>query len=345
MSKSLKICPYPFSKYVLGYAGTYVPCCAGWLNEHYRRLDPGTNLWNGPAALELRRRILQNDYSLCNRAACQVPLVEVGESVPDAKEHTETPLDPKTIREIRKGVTQLSRGPTSVELSLDLRCNLKCPTCRDRLITHLSPSLQANVDHEIAEVWRYRKHLEVVKMSGTAEVFFSPDQRKLLKMFNRDDFPKLRHISILTNGLLMNERNWHALTPGTDLIRDVSISIDAGDAETYAITRGGHWDTLLKNLDWISEKRQRQEIYWLQLMFVARKANYRSMPATVELARRIRADRVRFIPYHRWPHVTAEAYQSEAIHFPDHPDYEAFRSMGHELSKDPLVVFGFELNP
>ncbi len=90
---------------------------------------------------------------------------------------------------------------------------------------------------------RYAGSIEILKVAGDGEAFFSPDLQEVIRGAHR--FPRLRKIDVLSNGLLLSEKKVEALAPGSELIRSVNISVDAGDADTYLKVRGGDWARLL----------------------------------------------------------------------------------------------------
>ena len=144
------------------------------------------------------------------------------------KANGEAPITPQNLKAMTNGITELPEGPSSLVLSADQRCNLKCPSCRNHLISSLSEDETEMVNKEVQYVWDSRRFVQIIKMSGNGEVFFSPDQRDLLKKFSHDSFPRLDYISIISNGLLLNQKTLDELRPGSDFIKQIAISLDAG---------------------------------------------------------------------------------------------------------------------
>ena len=177
-------------------------------------------------------------------------------------------------------------------------------------------------------------------MSSGGEVLFSKDQRKLLKSLNNYDYPRLDHVFIITNGLLLNQKTFDELYPGSSFIKKVTISIDAGNEDTYKITRGGNWQQLMKNIDWISELKEKGDLDTLSMNFVVRKDNYLSIEDTINLARAKNFDFIEFVEFDNWNELyglkleISEVYQEQAVHLKTHPDHLKLISIFEPYRKD-----------
>src|SRR5262249_28621025 len=158
----------------------------------------------------------------------------------------------------------------------DPRCNLACPSCRSTKITKLDPYFERQVAHAERLLELYRKDVRSLKMAGNGEVFYSPFLRKLLKDISTETYPSLNRIHILTNGTYMTPDTFEKLRPGTDLIQSIAVSIDAGTAEVYRAVRGGDWDALVRNLEWVAGERQTGRFPEFGLSFTVRAANFRT---------------------------------------------------------------------
>ncbi len=341
-TEKTKICTFPFSRYESGEKRTFVPCCSAWLTDEYYALDGGGEYWNGPAAQELRRRVLAGDYSFCKRDQCQIPLKTLDEIVADPKGDTGTPISDWNLEVMKRGNVYMPEGPTTLELSLDVRCNLACPTCRTERYLTLPYWKAEGAVNELKLLWKSRSTIQVVKMSGNSEVFFSADQRKMLQNMSRENFPKLDYIHVITNGLLMDQKTMDALRPGTDFIEIVSLSIDAASEAVYAVTRGGDWNRLLRNLAFIKSLRTSGKLRYFEFLFVVRAANFRDMEKMVSMAYEYGADRVRFIQFNVWEMMSIPDYEAEAVHLKGNPHHQEFRDICAKLRDDPKVLLAID---
>lgn len=354
-----KICPYPFSRLELGHrSDKFVPCCSAWFkDEYFKEFKPFegkspedlySNMWNSPQAQALRESMLDGSFKYCERDRCHIPLMTLDEIKKSDPKYFETPITEKNLSAIENNETLMPDGPASISMSADFACNLKCPTCRNNLVTKNNPHQQKFVDAEIDFVLNNSASIKVLKLTNSGEPFFSQNQRDLLKKINKDAFPQLRTISVVTNGLLFDQKTFDALKPGTEFIKKITVSIDAGNSKTYSETRGGDWNRLMKNLKWIAEKRKNGEFEWLTYSFVLRKANYESIPELMQLADENQVDTVEFIQYDDWralyrmPLKLSDRYDDEAIHIPTHPDHDKLKQVLEPFRQDQRVLINIE---
>lgn len=350
----MKLCPYPFSRMQTKNdqlhtedKGAFFPCCPSWFNQSYWDLGFEKNLddiWNGKAAIELRKRMYEGDYSLCNRNECKIPLLSVEElSNPDIT-FIETPISQENLEAIKEKNPVMPKQPSSLHLVADLRCNLKCPTCRPEIISNKSESIEAEEEYELVQ--RLKDDVEIVKMSSSGEVFYSQTQRRLLKSFNKDDFPRLRRIHIVSNGTLFNQKTYNDLLPGTSYIKDISISLDAGSKEVYEKLRGPYWEQVVSNLEWIGQMRKSGKFEYLTLNCTLIRDNYRDIPNLVALGKKYGVDRILIQKYNfanNQGYKTLKEQEEQAVHDPSHPEHiHMLRTL--EMFKDePLVHTLLEL--
>lgn len=311
-----KICPYPFSRIEYN-PNFYIPCCFDWLHEDYRKLDhKGVDKWNSQAAKELRKRILAGDYSLCKREYCQIELVPLDQGPIST---TDCELNEQRLQDISRGNIEF-HGPTAVSITADRRCNLACPSCRPDFVKKLSKEDEHNLNQTIHQLSIHAPTIQTIKMVGDGEVFFSPYLSKFLKSLNREQYPALEKVFLLTNGTLFSKRAYERHLPGISYVKEVSVSIDAGDEETYDLVRGGDWSTLMENLEFISSLRQKNILKDWSITFVVRKSNYKTMEKFVALGEKLKVDHLVFSSLHPWGNMSPKLnYQDEALHLPDHP--------------------------
>lgn len=331
-----QICPYPFSKMDVP-SRDFVPCCPQYFEPEYYKISPGSDLWNGEQAQELRRRILNNDYSFCRTSKCKVVTATFLELLIAPNLYKDAKISRKNLLAMWFKKTRLPDGPSVMAITADPRCNLACPSCRPSLITTLDSASTKSIAVAERTMELYRKSLKIVSFASDGEVFFSPWLRNTLKNTTKLKFPKLTRINILTNGLLLSEKNLNQLKPGSNNIRSVSVSIDAGNREVYAQVRGGCWDTLMKQLLWMKEERKRRKVSFFSINFTVRKANYATMEEFVQLGQSLDVDMVRFTQFEPWDRRAIQDYESEAVHLPSHPDHKTFKQVYERIKQIPLV--------
>ena len=320
-----KICPYPFARMEIRDSNQFVPCCSSWLKPEFFQLDHGDEPWNSPAATQLRQSILDGDYKYCKTEICNPILVDP--TVEDYETVNEAPINAENRAAISEGLMELPEGPTSYSIISDPRCNLSCPSCRKEKVLTVSENMQKNIERVDLLIEKHKSSLEVLKLSGDGELFFSPWLKSIVKRLNPEEYPRFRHIIVLSNGLLFNEKTYNELLPGSQYIKKVSISVDAGNSDTYTRVRGGSWERLVNNLHWMGEMKKQKRFSYFQLNFTLRRDNYRSVPEFIELGKRVGAGNVKFTAFFDYPESAIEDYLSEAIHLPSHPEHSDLRNI------------------
>jgi hypothetical protein len=321
----MRICPYPFSRMEASMI-PFVPCCQTWLKDEYHQLELGEDPWNGPAAQELRRSIIEGNYKYCHLDRCSVTLLDKGGLDYHSQYPGELPISEKNMTAIFEGSAELPDGPTTITIRSDPRCNLACPSCRPEKIVNLTPAAEASVKEMEKTLARHAAGIKILKFAGDGEVFFSPGLRRLLRDLNPATFPKLQKVDILTNGTLFDAEALAELRPGSDYIRTVNVSIDAGDEITYAKVRGGDWNRLRKNLNWMAAERKKGRFDFLALTFVLRAANLNSVVPFLELAEELQVDEAYIGQLLPWERMGLD-FNAEAIHNPDHPRHADFAAL------------------
>jgi MoaA/NifB/PqqE/SkfB family radical SAM enzyme len=210
-----------------------------------------------------------------------------------------------------------------VLLSHDRSCNLSCPSCRKALI--VAKKTEQDRLNLLAEevLLPMLRDARSVKVTGSGDPFGSNHFRHLLKRLDKDSFPNLT-LEIQTNGQLLNESAWAELRLDGRVER-ILVSIDAARSNTYTIVRrGGTLRKLLRNLVFLRNLRQESRIGFFQLDYVVHWLNYREIPTAVDLARRLKADRIYFQLLRNWGTYTVAEFELHNIANPAHAEYQDF---------------------
>lgn len=335
-SREVKICPYPFARMEVR-ATKFIPCCNSWLTDEFHQMEAGSDVWNGPAAQELRRRIYAGDYSLCRQSLCGVQPISLKDNY-----YYEAQIHTSNHHAIRTNNTHLPGPPTTLNVVADPRCNLACPSCRSEHITQLTVVQKQNMAATEDAIERHAPFLEWVSF-GDGEVLFSPWGRQLIMGFDPIKFPRLRGLELKTNGLLFDEFNYRALQPGAQWIKRLMVSIDAGDEVTYDRVRGGDWQRLMSNLRWMSKLRERGQIEKFQINMTLRLDNFRSLPQLVEIGKKLNVDSVKVMSFEHWDRMGIPDYEAQAIHLPCHSQHEELYEVWNSIAREPIVNWSLNL--
>lgn len=314
-------------------------CCPSWLdtpigNLQYQSVE---EIWNGKKAQELRRSILDGSFKYCNQSGC--PFLQ---TISAPVEKIDDVADEDLKQVIEKKLTILPYGPREVNCSYDRSCNLSCPSCRTKIIVERKNKKQ------ILEVQR-KIHNEALKdahllyITGSGDAFGSPFFRKWLQTMKREDMPNLKKIHLHTNAQLLTPKMWSIIPKDIQhLIKSVEISIDAASSKTYSINRrGGSFEKLLKNLEFISELRKTGTLEWVGISMVIQENNFMEMPDFVRLGKRFHFDTVYFSKLVDWGTYPKEDFYHRAVHLPAHPRYSELTDLlKDDIFSESIVYLG-----
>jgi len=333
-------CAQPFERFEVlgggGERGEVFFCCQNWIKKSIGNMTDKTvqELWNGKAARDIRRSILDGSFKYCRADLC--PYLQ---RVDGPVQRVEDVKDERLLEIIRKELTIVPFGPKDIICCFDQSCNLSCPSCRTHIIMETAHKkaildIQKRLEDEALADAR------LLYITGSGDPFGSPYFRQWLQTMKRSSMPKLERIHLHTNALLWRERIWDSIPQETRaLIKAATISIDAATPETYAVNRrGGDFHTLLQRLDFIAGLRAGGPLEYLEIHMTVQANNYKEMPQFVELGRRYHCDRVTFHQLLDWGTFSPQEFASRAVQNPEHPEHVAFLSMlSHPALEDPIV--------
>lgn len=327
-----RFCAAPFRQFDVYEGGPVHLCCSSWLPTAAGDLNRQSveQAWNSKTAQAIRASIHDGSFRYCNHAVC--PAIQEN-SLPTVEQARE---DPELRRIIDDRQTRLESLPWFINLCNDASCNLWCPSCRTHRINHTDGDTLTKLRRVQAEIEETlfshpsERHFHI-NVTGSGDPFASRIFREFLFGLDGRDFPNLK-INLQTNGVLLTPKNWRRMERIHRNIETVLVSFDAACPETYTVTRrGGHWATLIDNVRALGEFRRRGELGHLRLDFVVQQANYREMPAFVELAESLGADAASFSKILDWGTWSRSVFELQCIWREDHPEFDQFM----EVLRDP----------
>lgn len=311
-------------------------CCPSWLFKPIGNLldDSVEDVWNSAAAADIRRSILDGSFEYCNKKLCSFLQSETGPVQP-ADEVT----DPLMRRAIDENLEVLPWGPLEIIASHDRSCNLSCPSCRTQVIMeHDRRDDILTVQQKLKD--QALKGATYLHVTGSGDPFGSPYLRGFLKTLDRKQMPALERIHLQSNGLLWTKPMWETIPEDVRaLVRTAEISIDAASARTYAQNRrGGDFDRLLENLDFIASELRPRPIEHMEISMVVQANNFREMADFVRLGKRFRMDRVSFHQLTNWDTFSLDEYRARSVHLSEHPGHRDFvAELSDPIFDDPIV--------
>lgn len=287
-------CLHPFLSFSVHQFGYCYSCCTSWTRiGNVGKLVDGNSImqvWNSDKMQTIRRAVLHNDLrEVCNFTYC--PYAMDSNYIDLEAVKNDDPRFNFIIDQIMAGKTELESPPYMFTVSSSGRCNLKCSMCQaeqkfsrdddlldEKLFSKVIPDILPGISR--------------LYLMGNGEVLFNPHSRKFLQTLNPDKYPLLK-IDLLTNGTLFTPRLWETISHNH--YDTIGVSIDAATKETYqSIRRNGNWDTLLNNLELISELRAKKVFNRFSLYFCVMKSNYKEMKQFVELGKSLGCDQIEF---------------------------------------------------
>jgi sulfatase maturation enzyme AslB (radical SAM superfamily) len=339
-AKQKLFCSKPFSWFEVsrgasGEGETYV-CCPSWLSKPIGNLlhNSVEEVWNSEAAAEIRRSILDGSFEYCSRANCSSLQSETWPVQP-----ADAVTDPRMRRAIDENLQVLPWGPLEINASHDRSCNLSCPSCRTHVI------MEHNRRDDILSIQKKLKEgalrdAKLLYVTGSGDPFGSPYLRQFLQTLDRSQMPALETIHLHSNGILWTKRMWQTIPEDVRaLVRTAEISIDAASAETYAVNRrGGDFERLLENLDFIASELRPVPIQRFEFSMVVQANNFHEMADFVRMGKRFGVDSASLHRITNWGTFSDEEFRARAIHLPGHPAHRDFlAALDDPIFDEPIV--------
>ena len=251
----------------------------------------------------LRGSVNDRSYRYCNEKQCSY-----------LKAQCITPVTDQHIKHLR--------------LAIDESCNLKCPSCRKRLIFHKEGpayKLGIRLADKINE-WLYSYDRPIrVHLGSDGDPFASHVYRHFMEHTPKRDNIKY---SILTNALMFKE--FHATVPHVvNNLQELGVSIDGASRETYEKLRlGGKWEKIIEGLECISEVKKRHG-FRVVLQMVVQQDNWHEIGKMLELGHKYGVDGVYFNRIEDWDTNIDFTLQTFT-------QLEDFKNLMKQVSADPL---------
>lgn len=261
-------CPQPFNRIEIYENGDVYNCCPQFIS-FYKIGNifntPFSEIWNGANVKELRKKILNGDFSLCDDICPR---------------KTKEESNYKNYSEI------VSEFPEEISISSDNSCNIKCKICRDDVTT--TKYDKTKLEEEIDNIWLpIFKNAKLLRFGCSGEPFASYKEISIIKKAAQR-YPHLK-FHFHTNGILANEKLLKELNV-YNKIDTITVSMHSASRWTYnKIIIGGKYDKLMCNLKLYSKMKKENLIKNFRMIFVVYSENYKDMPKFVKLARKYNA--------------------------------------------------------
>jgi MoaA/NifB/PqqE/SkfB family radical SAM enzyme len=313
-----KFCDRPFRQVIINPTGDVHTCCSLFLpisigNIYQQSWDA---IWNSDSARKIRQSILDGDYTYCNRLHCPSITQEL---LVERDLVTDSLLQP--IIQAKK--TRLDSPVETADIGHDDSCNLACPQCRTDLKFAKGERLHLLDEATSSVILPMMNQVESIIITNTGEPFASKQYLKILKSIDPDKQTLLKHITIVTNGVLFSSKIWSRLSNIHHLKIKIAVSVDAATEVTYSSIRvRGNWKKLMNNMLFISGLRKSGKIDEFEMRFCVQACNFREMKAFVGLCDNLGADIIVFNKLSNPGIFSADEYRSRMVFSPEHFEYK-----------------------
>ncbi len=303
------VCPQPFVSLEIDSYGDVYTCCPSYIN--YNKIgniyDAETtsleSIWYSKTAINLRKKILKKDYSLCNLDICRQN------------------YDHKNLK-IKYNVKP--DLPTYVTLAYDKECNLQCITCRNCKIKN-SKEKEEILNKKIDTLlFPLIKNAEIVALNGAGEAFFSSHSRLLIKKLAQNtENPNLK-FNINTNGILFNENNCKELGI-FNKINEIFVSLPALNETIYnQIMIGSNLEVVINNIKWMAKEYHMYDRFdRVTINTVVSDLNFRELLPLIRFAKELDIF-ITISPYQYWGTEFGKDYGSVAVWERSHKNHNEF---------------------
>ena len=291
MSEILKkyVCTNPF-RYLDVQPNSQWICCPSWAPTNISVDENGNafypvkfteNLlsnWKSDVAQSIRRSVIDGSYTHCDHKVCPSISQLIGTNTQPSNFITKEKFQEITEIYSVDDLHKFKGRPEEILFGFDRSCNLKCPSCRDKLIPN------DDIESEEYKIklfllnqieTHFSESATKLLITGSGDPFYSKIYRDYLVNFDNSKYPNLEQIQIITNGILLNQKMWTSLQ-ARPYIKIIEISIDAGTKHTYEnVTRlNGDWDRLIENIKYLSTQ---ESIDTMIFSMVVSQRNYKEM--------------------------------------------------------------------
>ena len=317
----MKYCPRFYEYLYVDNNEGYI-CVCPWMepkNAFIGNLmkDDIAEAYNSEYANFLRKTMDEQSFKFCRPEAC--PHLQNND------------LEEITTEEYENR-KQKSYYPTEINMAYDFVCNQSCETCRpSAFVPPKNYAEQMKIIHEkLAPCLNTAKRITA---SGHGDPFASKYMMEVLENLR----PTNRDLSILleTNGVFFDEKHWERIKHLADYKLEVVVTINSFDKFIYKhISRGGNYERMMHNLEFMSQLRRENKISILANSFVIQDRNFREIPTFIKRSFENYAfDRVVLKPVYQWGTMDENVYWFKDVLNPMHPYHTEYL----EIIQDPML--------
>ncbi len=281
-------------------------------------------IWHGEKAKSVREAFRRGEgFQLCRFEAC--PFLQ-NNSLPDLQGE-----------KLTKACTTDSQ-PRLINLAHDYTCNLACETCRPHAFRPPADYRQKieSINNAISP---FLDKANFISLCGHGDAFASPYMMQLMEDL-RPSSPSFS-LQIETNGVYFDKKHWERIAHLAKHNVFIIVTVNSFDPFIYKqISKGGKYEKLMENLDFIAELRKKGDIKSLSFAMVIQDKNFREMPSFIERSReQYSCDRVDLLPVYQWGKaMTPDVFWFKDVLNPLHPYHKEYLELlDHPSLAKPFV--------
>jgi MoaA/NifB/PqqE/SkfB family radical SAM enzyme len=314
-------CLDPFTTLNVDINGNVGLCsCSVWMptvvgNIKTQSID---EILNSPLAHDIRNSIRNGTYEYCDHTRCGTIINNRLLTIDEIDQNDFTDIS-KSTRDSVVDQTVVNL-PQQITLSGDLICNLSCPSCRTSIINETDEEkagradIVNNINNNVFGSSDSRPVTVYLSLGG--ELFASPLMLNFMKNFPIQRYPNVE-FKIQSNGLLVKKR-WNKIAHLENNIFNITITADSQNNIVYEkLRRGGKLSTLIENLEFVSELKQRLN-FEFNMRIVLQKDNANEINDFFKFATKYNADFVEYQFLQNYGTFTNQEYQELNVLNPNH---------------------------
>lgn len=266
-----------------------------------------SEIYQDTLALQFRETIKDQTFSYCNKNICG--------RYWGMRNVSDIDYEISTIKKLL---------PTNIALGLDSNCNLSCASCRNYSI--FSPEINETaweILTKLSEEYKDFEYPTEISIDGTGDLFASATWRKYL---NGNNIPKCFRFRITTNGNLIT-KNLDLIENIKHQISEVTVSLDAGTAETYKEIRGGNFRLVIEGIEALVNMGIN-----VGTQFVLQQKNYKEIIIYRDLARSLNVNWMGLAQIVHWGHMSDDFWNQNKLEDNPNIDYDLLKSSLREFA-------------
>ena len=284
---------------------------------------PTGDFWTSEDWTEFRKSILDGSFRYCQKNQC--PNIVAG-WLPKKSDCAD-----EVLCKIFNGDFTEQPELTELHLSYDAHCNLACPSCRTEIRTNSREDVIELDELFEKNIRPYLQNLRHLCLSGCGEAILSPHSKKILQSLSTEKYPQMK-VELRTNGTVLTDKVWKSLGEGSNVIKHIAISIDAASKELFEKLRyPAKWERVMKNLDFISDLRRKEQIKMLEFHVVVQEENLNELMDIVKLAIKKEADAVTFSKIINWRGMPGDEYIRRNPFFYNNPHHKKLNEVINDI--------------